>query len=95
MVERFRALADLNVARLRERVRACLVGAESVLLSQVLERFPPQEGILEVVGYLVVAMQDSQHYVPRDRFTHIRLEADGGKEPWRIPEVLFTRPGHS
>lgn len=54
-VERFRALVDLNLARLREQVRTCLLAADSVLLSQVLERFPPREGILEVVGYLVVA----------------------------------------
>jgi hypothetical protein len=92
MVHRFRALVDLNLARLRDQIRTCLLAAESVLLSQVLRRFPPREGILEVVGYLVVAMQDSQHYVPGDQFAEVQLDAAGGsREWWRVPEVLFTR----
>ncbi len=92
MVHRFRALVDLNLARLRDQIRTCLLAAESVLLSQILRRFPPREGILEVVGYLVVAMQDSQHYVPGDQFAEVLLDAAGGsREWWRVPEVLFTR----
>lgn len=92
MVNRFRALVDLNLARLREQVRVCLVADESVLLSHVLGRFPPREGILEVVGYLVVAMQDGHNYVPGDQFAevHIPVSADT-HEQWRVPEVLFTR----
>lgn len=92
MVNRFRALVDLNLTRLREQVRLCLVAAESVLLSQVLQRFPPREGILEVVGYLVVAMQDAQHYVPGDQFAEVQIVTGAGSdERWRVPEVLFTR----
>ncbi len=92
VVERFRALADLNLARLREHVRTCLVADDSVLLSQVLQRFPPREGILEVVGYVIVAMQDSQHYVADDQLVDIQIAAtSGGNELWRVPEVLFTR----
>jgi hypothetical protein len=92
MVNRFRALVDLNLTRLREQVRLCLIAAESVLLSQVLQRFPPREGILEVVGYLVVAMQDAQHYVPGDQFAEVQIVTGAGSdERWRVPEVLFTR----
>jgi len=94
MLERFRALVDLNLTRLRDHVRACLLSTESVLLSQVLARFPPREGVLEIVGYLVVALQDAHNYVPGDQFAHIELAAgDGRRESWRIPEVLFTRAG--
>jgi hypothetical protein len=92
MLYRFRALTDLNVGRLREQVRECLVASESVLLSEVLQRFPPREGILEVVGYLVVAMQDSQHYIADDQFAELQLSGFGGRsECWRVPEVLFAR----
>jgi len=92
LLERFRALADLNLATLREHVRACLVVDDSVLLSHVLRRFPPREGILEVVGYVLVAMQDAQHYVAGDQLVDVQIAAtDGGKELWRVPEVLFTR----
>jgi len=91
MLDRFRALADLNIARLRQQVRECLLASESVLLSDLLHRFPPRDGILEVVGYLVVAMQDSVHYVAHDQFTEVRLDEDGQRESWRVPEVLFAR----
>jgi hypothetical protein len=92
MVHRFRALADLSLGRLREHIRMCLIGADSVLLSEILQRFPPREGVLEVIGYLVVAMQDSKHYVAGDQFASVQLNSnDGRSELWRIPEVLFAR----
>jgi hypothetical protein len=43
-LDRFRALADLNITRLRERVRTCLIADDSVLLSEVLRRFSPARG---------------------------------------------------
>lgn len=92
VVERFRALTDLNLATLREHVRTCLIADDSVLLSHLLRRFPPREGILEVVGYILVAMQDSQHYVADDQLVDIQIATTNrGKELWRVPEVLFTR----
>lgn len=90
-LERFRALADLNLTRLREHVQTCLVAGDSVLLSQVLQRFPPSEGILEVAGYLIIATEDPQHYVAGDQLIDIEIAATGGGEFWRVPEVLFTR----
>jgi hypothetical protein len=92
MLERFLALTDLNLTRLREQVRTCLVSCDSILLSEVLERFPPREGIMEVVGYLVVANQDSQHCLAGDQLVDLEILDKGGfSEFWRVPEVLFTR----
>jgi hypothetical protein len=91
MLDRFRALADLNIGRLRQQIRECLLASESVLLSDVLHRFPPKDGILEVVGYLVVAMQDPAHYVAHDQFSEIGLVDGERTESWRVPEVLFAR----
>jgi hypothetical protein len=92
MVERFRALADLSLSRLREQVRTCLMGTDSILLSQLLRRFPPREGILEVIGYLVVAIEDPQSYVADDQFTQIEIATEtSSTESWRVPEVLFMR----
>lgn len=92
VLERFRALADLNLTRLREQVRTCLVADDSVLLSQVLQRFPPSEGILEVLGYVVIGLQDSEHYVADDQLVDLQVAMTAsGRELWRVPEVLFTR----
>jgi hypothetical protein len=92
ILERFIALADLNLTRLREQVRTCLVSCDSILLSEILERFPPREGILEVVGYLVVANQDTQHCLAGDQLVNLEVANDVGvSEFWRVPEILFTR----
>lgn len=89
---RFQALADLNLSRLRQQVRLCLVADDSILLSQILRRFPPREGILEVAGYLVVAIQDAHHFVADDQSIQIEISMAGGtSERWRFPEALFTR----
>lgn len=94
LVERFRALAELSLPRLREQVRACLVSTDSVLLSEVLRRFPPKEGVVEVIGYLVIALHDQGHYVAMDQLAHIPITESGdGSELWRVPEVLFARHG--
>ena len=55
------------------------------------EKFPPRDGILEVVGYLVVASEDAQHYVPGDQYADVQLGDGGSVERWRVPEVLFSR----
>jgi hypothetical protein len=92
ILERFLALADLNLTRLREQVRTCLVSCDSILLSEVLERFPPREGILEVVGYLVVANQDPEHHLAGGQLVNLEiLDNCGFAEFWRVPEILFTR----
>ena len=45
-----------------------------------------------IVGYIVIAMQDSQHYVADDQLVEIQVAAtSGASELWRVPEVLFTR----
>ncbi len=91
MVERFRTLAELSLSRVREQVLTCLVASDTVLLSEVLRRFPPSDGILEIVGYLVVALE-SPHYVAPDQYTDVWLSAgEGGPECWRVPEALFAR----
>ena len=91
IVNRFHALADLQLGRLREHVRSCLVVADSVLLSEILGRFPPREGILEVVGYLVIAAQTPSHYIAPDQYTSVHVGAVNNPKLWRVPEVLFTR----
>jgi hypothetical protein len=91
IVDRFKALADLNLSRLREQVRACLIAEDSILLSEIVRRYPIREGILEIVGYLVIATQESDHYVAKDQFANIRVIEGREGRTWRVPEVLFAR----
>jgi hypothetical protein len=93
IVNRFRNLADLNLKRLRERIRECLNTKDSILLSEILRRFPVTDGALEIIGYLVIATQGDTHYVARDQFTSIRVVDGMQRATWRAPEVLFARVG--
>jgi len=93
IVDRFRSLADLNLKRLRERIRECLDTNDSILLSEILRRFPVTDGALEIIGYLVIATQGDTHYVARDQFASIQVADGMQRATWRAPEVLFARVG--
>jgi hypothetical protein len=93
IVNRFRNLADLNLKRLREHIRESLATNDSILLSEILRRYPVTDGALEIIGYLVIATQEDTHYVARDQFTSIRVADGMQRAPWRVPEVLFARAG--
>jgi hypothetical protein len=90
-IERFRALPHLNLSRLREQIQTCLISDDVILLSELLRRFPPNQGILEVAGYLVIAVQDFHHYVSKEQVVVEMPISSGGSELWRVPEVLFGR----
>ena len=93
IVNRFKNLADLNLTRLREKIRDCLATSDSILLSEILRRFPVTDGALEIIGYLVIATQDDTHYVAKDQFTTIRVVDGAQGATWRTPEILFARAG--
>ena len=93
IVNRFKNLADLNLRRLRDRIRECLATTDSILLSEILRRFPVTEGALEIIGYLVIATQEDPHYVAKDQFTNIQVTEGMRGTTWRVPEVLFARLG--
>lgn len=79
-------LAHLSLEKLNEQVETCLEGETWVSLRSVLRRFPPTHGLLEILGYLVIAAQHpDRHHLPWDR-TEL-LEIEGAR--WRIPAVSF------
>jgi hypothetical protein len=81
-------LAHLSLEKLREQVEACLLENAWVPLRRVLERFPPEHGLLEVLGYLVVASRSPErHHLPWDDLEV--LEVSGAR--WRVPAVTFGR----
>jgi len=93
IVNRFKNLADLNLKRLREKIHDCLTTSDSILLSEILRRFPVTDGALEIIGYLVIATQDDTHYVAKDQFTTIWVVDGMQGATWRAPEILFARAG--
>lgn len=87
-LRKFRNLPQIRLQDLRRNVEFCLEGDETVILSQVLTAFPPKHGMIEVLGYLIIAAQEDRHYVADSDNTEVTLPSG---EKWRIPAVLFGR----
>jgi hypothetical protein len=88
-LRRFRNLPQIRLQELTRNVEACLVRDHTVTLQQVLNHFPPRNGIMEVVGYMLVASNGLHHLID-DRCEVIRLPPPCN-ERWRVPCVSFYR----
>jgi hypothetical protein len=88
-LHRFRNLPQIRLQELRRNVEICLARDYTVGLQQLLDVFPPHHGIIEVIGYLILATSESRHYVGEDSET-IDL-APPRRQRWRVPRVLFCK----
>ena len=84
---RLSSLPLLTLETLRANVESCLEGRDFVLLTEILQRFPVQQGVLEVLGYLILAERTPHYFVP-DQFDEID-PGDGAR--WRVPLAMFCR----
>ncbi len=87
-LRRFRNLPQVRLEELRRNVAACLEREPTVTLQQVLDFFPPRNGMMEVAGYMIVAAGEPHHYIGDD--TQI-LELPPHGRCWRVPRVLFCK----
>jgi len=88
-LRRFRNLPQIRLQQLRRNVEACLTRDYTVTLQQVLDVFPPHHGIMEVIGYLVLATNEPRHFVEEESET-IELPPPQ-RQRWRVPRILFCK----
>ncbi|HEY9173058.1 MAG TPA: DUF3375 domain-containing protein [Verrucomicrobiae bacterium] len=88
-LRRFRNLPQIRLQELRRNVEACLARDYTVTLQQVLDAFTPRHGIMEVIGYLVVASNDARHFVGED--SEVIELPPPSHQRWRMPRVLFCK----
>jgi hypothetical protein len=60
-----------------------------VTLQQVIERFPPRHGMMEVIGYLIVASAERRHYIANE--SSLIEFPSPARQRWRVPMALFCR----
>lgn len=89
-LRRFRNLPQIRLGDLRKNIERCLERDETVILATVLDTFPPKHGIMEVLGYLIIASQEDRHYIANDDTIEIEL-CTPTRNKWRVPAVLFGR----
>lgn len=97
-LELFQILAQmhrLDWRRMREHVSELTRGrAVPTSLGELVEAFPPDAGVVELLGYLQIAKDDG-HIISRDKVEEITLRSDDTPQRRRItvPLVLFlSRP---
>lgn len=88
-LRRFRNLPQIRLQELRRNIETCLARDYTVTLQQVLDVFPPRHGMMEVIGYLVVAANESRHFIGEEPEV-IRLPPPQ-RQRWRVPRVLFCK----
>jgi hypothetical protein len=89
-LQKFRNLPQVRLRQLRGNIETCLQDREYILLPQVLAAFPPTNGLIEVLGYVLIATQEKRHFVTDQEYDRIVLS----KIPpnaWEVPRVLFNR----
>jgi hypothetical protein len=84
----FLRLQSIDFARLRRNIQECLQARVQVSLSELLLAYPPRNGILEVLAYLVIAETDGPHVV-FDDFDVLDLSGATGRK-FRVPQVVFS-----
>jgi hypothetical protein len=89
-LRRFRNLPQIRLGDLRSNIEKCLEQDETVILATVLDAFPPKHGIMEVLGYLIIASQEDRHYIANDDTIELELSTPT-RNKWRVPAVLFGR----
>ena len=89
-------LEFLDLELLRDNLESVLVSHDQVTLEAMIELFPPESGVMELVGYFQVAFEDG-HSINRDLQTEVIVQdaETGASTRVRIPQVTFRpRDGH-
>ncbi len=87
-LEAFLRLHPVDFDKLRANIQEFLQTRVQVSLPELLSAYPPRNGILEVLAYLVIAEGDGPHII-FDEFDLIEL-ADTPDRRFRVPRVVFS-----
>jgi len=88
-LRKFSNLPHIRLHELRKNVDACLNESSTLTLEQVLDRFPPRHGMMEVIGYMIVALEGPKNFVSEEEQTILIPYPTPAK--WRVPKILFCR----
>lgn len=88
-LRRFRNLPQIRLQQLRGNIQHCLDRRTTATLQQVLEEFPPRHGMMEVLGYLIIAAQERRHFISEEPSA---IELNWPRpQRWKVPLVMFCR----
>ena len=80
---------DLN--KFRERVDLALEEAEKVSLTEMVDKYPLERGVVDVVCYRVVAGEDSRHDILDDEIIKIDLNRPSQPRFVEVEQLIFQK----
>lgn len=81
----------IRLRELEERIEALLLDRDEVELAEVVRIYPVDRGCGELIGYLTLALERSQHRLDPDTSDSIAFVGLGGRGTAVVPRVLFRR----
>ncbi len=88
-LRRFRNLPQIRLQALKRNIEQCLTRRSSATLDQVLDEFPAENGMTEVLGYLILASRERRHFISSE--TQDIMVGTRHPQRWKVPLVMFCR----
>jgi hypothetical protein len=81
----------VDESRLQRRIEAMLENRPACTLAELLDIYPAEKGISELIAYLAIASRDERHVIDRDVAEPVVLPAGGsfGEREVAMPRVVF------
>ncbi|WP_206192537.1 DUF3375 domain-containing protein [Scrofimicrobium canadense] len=81
----------VDTVRLANNIRTCLPPRSSAFLPEILDLFPVEEGVAELLGYLTIDAPDIEIVVNHEKRILIECNGPDGMRRMRMPEVKVVR----
>jgi hypothetical protein len=81
----------LDLGKFRERVNEVLQENEKINLTDMVEKFPLERGIVDVVCYRVIAGEDNRHEILSDEIISIDLNRPSQPRYVDVEQLVFQR----
>ena len=81
----------LDLKKFRERVDEELEETETILLTDMVNKYPLERGVVDVVCYRVVAGEDSRHDILSDEIVKIDLNRPAQPRYVEVEQLIFQK----
>jgi hypothetical protein len=81
----------LDLSKFRDRVEEVLEESETISLTDMVNRYPLERGIVDVVCYRVIAGEDSRHEICSNEIISIDLNRPSQPRYVEVEQLLFQR----
>ncbi len=95
-LEELRNYCYVDEEVLKQRIAGMLESQYQVTLAEIIERYPVENGLSEVIAYLAIASGDRKHAIDDSASDRIEIASYSDKENLMhltLPQVIFKRSG--